>query len=79
MVSLSVQDKFDGLGKVSQLRRGIGREFSDNTSSTCRSRLISVSADGDTCVTEEVAAYGREPRPGRRIEPSWLTWNAMFS
>ena len=43
MISLSVQDKFDGLNKIGDLRGAIGQEFSDNYSSTCRSVLVAVS------------------------------------
>jgi hypothetical protein len=78
MIALSAQDKFDGTNKVSELRAAIGKEFSDNFSSTCRSILLSVSPDGNTCVTKEVAAWGRVPKKGTRKAPSWMTWNAIY-
>lgn len=78
MIPLSIQDKFDGSNKIGELRAAIGKEFSDNYSSTCRSILVSVSADGNSCVTKEVAAYGRSPKKGTRKSPSWLTWNAIY-
>ncbi len=78
MINLSIQDKFDGTNKIADLRNAIGKEFSDNFSSTCRSVLISVSKDGNTCKTKEVAAYGRQPKPGTKTDVSWRTWNAMF-
>lgn len=80
MINLSVQDKFDGLNKVADLKGAIGQEFSDNYSSTGRSVLISVSVDGDKCVTKEVKSpyNNRQPKAGKKTQPSWLTWNAMF-
>jgi hypothetical protein len=80
MINLSVQDQVDGLNKVSDLRGAIGQEFSDNRSSTSRSRLIAVSDDGNTCTVEEVRSeYNkREPKVGYKTQPSWLTWNSMF-
>jgi hypothetical protein len=82
MIALSIQDKFDGSTKVQDLREAIGQEFSDNRSSTLRSKLVSVSADGNTCVVKEVASPyksgNQSPKPGTSKQPSWLTWNAMF-
>ena len=82
MIQLSIQDQFDGSTKVQDLREAIGQEFSDNYSSTLRSKLISVSADGNTCTTKEVPSPYRsgnqKPKPGLKTQPSWLTWNAMF-
>ena len=49
MINLSIQDQFDGTGKIAELRSAVGQEFSDNRSSTGRSRLIAVSVDGNTC------------------------------
>ena len=82
MIKLSIQDKFDGLNKIADLRGAIGQEFSDNFSSTCSSVLISVSADGDSCVTKEVKSPyksgNQNPKPGTKKRPSWLIWNSMF-
>lgn len=80
MINLSIQDKFDGLNKIGDLRGAIGQEFSDNRSSTFRSKLIAVSADGNTCTVEECRSQynDRQPKKGRKTQPSWLTWNAMF-
>tara|TARA_B100000497_G_scaffold1966_1_gene2324 strand:+ start:164 stop:361 length:198 start_codon:yes stop_codon:yes gene_type:complete len=64
MISLSIQDKFDGLGKVDELRNAIGQDYCGNN------KLIWVDEDGDRCHVE---------RDGKVIsEPSWLTWNRMF-
>lgn len=78
MIDLSIVDVVDGSSKVSELRNAIGKEFSDNHSSTGRSVLLSVEANGNVCVTQEVEAYGRKPKAGTKRVPSWLTWNAMF-
>jgi len=82
MIALSIQDRFDGSNKVQMLRDAIGKEFSDNFSNTCRSVLVSVSADGNTCVTKEVPSpyktLNRKPKRGTKKSPSWLIWNAMF-
>lgn len=78
MYSLPDLDAIDQIDRVAQLRGAIGREFSDNYSSTCRSILLSVSKDGKTTLTREVEAWGHKPQPGTRRNPSWLTWNAIF-
>jgi len=78
MIALSIQDKFDGSNKVQELRNAIGKEFSDNYSSTLRGRLVSVSADGNHCIIDEVDAYGKKAKEFGKRRPSWLIWNAMF-
>lgn len=80
MIQLTIQDKFDGSNKVQMLRDAIGKDFSDNFSSTCRSILVSVSADGNTCVTKESPSQynNKQPKKGTKKSPSWLIWNAMF-
>jgi hypothetical protein len=78
MINLSIQDKFDGLNKIGDLRNAIGQEFSYNFSSTCRAKLLSVSEDGNRCTFQEVEAYGRKPKPGVGTAASWLIWNSMF-
>ena len=64
MINLSIQDEFDGLDKIGDLRRAVGTTYCDVT------KLISVSKDGNTCVVEE---QGK-----RKRQPSWLTWNRFF-
>ena len=73
-------DKLDGSNKVNDLRNAIARIYSDNYSSTNRSRLVSVSKCGDYCYTEEVASeYSKiAPKPGLSKQPSWLVWNGLF-
>ena len=80
MVDLSVQDEFDGKGKVDELRSAIGKSFSDNRSSTFNSRLVEVSECGDRAYTEEVKGEysNRVPKSGIKSQPSWLVWNGMF-
>ena len=80
MINLSIQDEFDGTNKIGDLRGAIGQVFGDNYSSTSNSRLISVSEDGNSCITEEAPSKynNRKPKAGRKSSPSWLTWNGMF-
>jgi hypothetical protein len=81
-IQLATQDMFDNTDKVGELRSAIGKEFSDNHSSTLRSVLVSVSDDGNRVTTREVPnQYGKAitPKPGTQEQPSWLVWNAMFS
>jgi hypothetical protein len=82
MISLSVQDKFDGSSKVAELKAAIGKEYSDNYSSTSRSKLISVSQCGNVCVTVEVPSPyksgNQTPKGGYFKQPSCLVWNGMF-
>ena len=66
--------------KIDDLRNAIARIYSDNYSSTNRSRLVSVSKGGDYCYTEEVKSeYSKiAPKPGLSKQPSWLVWNGIF-
>jgi hypothetical protein len=63
MLNLSIQDQFDGLGKVEQLRSVVGLYY-------LSTKLISVSDDGNECVIEE---HGKTKR-----QPSAITWNRFF-
>jgi len=69
--------------KIDDLRNAIARIYSDNYSSTNRSRLVSVSRCGDYCYTEEVASEYSKTAPiyytGLSKQPSWLVWNGIFS
>ena len=80
MIRLSEIDRIDGSSKVNDLCNAIGRIYSDNYSSTNRSRLVSVSKCGDYCYTEEVSSeYSKiAPKPGLSKQPSWLVWNGIF-
>jgi hypothetical protein len=62
-VDLSIQDEFDGIDRIGELRAlvGVKKPWMDE--------LISVSADGNTCVII---------KDGVKVkEPSWLTWNRL--
>ena len=65
MINLSVSDQYDGLGKIDELRNAIGTDYCGDN------QLVSVSKNGNRCIvlrgTQKVS------------EPSWLTWNRMFS
>lgn len=79
MIALSVQDAADGKGKVAELRSAIGTKFGFYKSSTGRSKLISVSEDGNTCIVQDTESDYRKPsRVMLRTAPSWLIWNALF-
>ena len=64
--------------QVRDLRKSIGKEFSDNHSTTLRSVLVSVSECGKFGVTNEVDAYGKKAVRVGEKHPTWLIWNAMF-
>jgi hypothetical protein len=65
MINLSIQDKFDGLGKVDELRNAIGENYLGNN------ELLNVSKNGNRCIVL---------RDNQKVsEPSWLTCNRMFS
>lgn len=76
MIALSVQDAADGKGKVAELRSAIGRKFGYYKSATGQAKLISVSADGNTCVVQDTGSGKHHML--RRTAPSWLIWNALF-
>ena len=80
MINLSVQDEFDGNGKVAELRSAIGKTYCDNHSTTGNSVLINVSIDGERAYTREVKSEYHQgiPKKGTRSQPSWLVWNGMF-
>jgi hypothetical protein len=80
MVNLNTQDSIDGLNKIKMLKKAIGKEFSDNYSSTNRSMLVDVSECGNVCYTMEIMSkYSKnEPKLGIFKQPSWLTWNGLF-
>jgi hypothetical protein len=80
MISLPIQDQFDGSNKVQELRDAIGKTFSDNYSSTGNSKLLEVSKDGTYCVIQECKSEYSDKAPKSRKfrRPSWLIWNGMF-
>ena len=78
MTNLKLQDEANGAYKIFDLKQAIGREFSDNHSPTLRSKLIAVSECGNICTVISIDAYNRQ---GGKVskQPSYLTWNAIFS
>ena len=82
MISLKHQDSINGSNKAEQLKAVVGQCFSDNYSSTGRSRLIYYKGRTEICFTEEVASEYKsnttKPKPGVRRQPSWLVWNGFF-
>ena len=65
MLDLSVHDYYDGKGKIDELRSAIGENYLGNNT------LLDVSEDGNRCIVI---------RDDKKVsEPSWLTWNRMFS
>ena len=65
--------------KIQDLVNGVGKEFSDNFSKTCRAELVQVLTKGDDvkCIVRDVDAYGKTGG-AVRVEAGWLTWNAMY-
>ena len=80
MLDLASVDRIDGSSKVEDLRSAIGCIYSDNYSSTSRSRLVGVSECGEVCFTEEARSEYSSvtPRVGIVEQPSWLVWNGIF-
>lgn len=76
-MSLKLQDEINGSFKVFDLKQAVGREFSNNHSSTLRSKLLEVSDCGNVCTLISVEAYDKQ---GGEItkQPSYLIWNALF-
>ena len=84
MMNLSTQDKYDGNGKVSELRENIGETYYSRNSKTGTAKLVGVSKDGNTCMFVEVKSEFKAEAhiiPSMDIikEASWYTWNAMLS
>ena len=78
MTNFKLQDEANGSFKVFDLKQAIGREFSDNYSPTLRSILLNVSECGNICYIMSVYAYNKKGGQTSK-QPSYLTWNAIFS
>ena len=82
MIDLKIQDQFDGSNKVAELKAVVGQTFSDNFSSTGRSKLVSYDTEKEICIVEEVASEykcgNQNPKPGLRSRKAWLVWNGFF-
>ena len=73
MINLSVSDKYDGLGKIDELRSVVGKFQQDGDIV----KVISVSKDGNRCIVLKRDSTNR-CEPYKVSEPSWLTWNRLF-
>ena len=82
MISLQIQDQIDGSNKVEELKAVVGQTYSDNFSSTGRSRLVSYNPVLGYCVVEEVASEykcgNKNPRPGLHNRDASIVWNGFF-
>jgi|TARA_R110000851_G_scaffold26437_4_gene74993 hypothetical protein len=81
MIRLKDQDQFNGSNKVAELEAVIGETYSDNFSSTGRSRLMFIQDNG-TCGVEEVASEYKSntkiPKKGIQARPDNIVWNGFF-
>ena len=82
MISLQIQDQIDGSNKVEELKAVIGQTFSDNFSSTGRSKLVAYLPQNDVCIIEEVASEykcgNQNPKLGKETREAWYVWNGFF-
>ena len=82
MISLQIQDQIDGSNKVEDLKGVIGQTYSDNFSSTGRSRLVSYNPALGYCAVEEVASEykcgNQNPKPGLHGRDAHIVWNGFF-
>jgi len=65
--------------KVSYLKDQVGKEFSDNLSSTLRCKLLSVSESMQHCLVIEIPAGGKEPKHTNPYKclPNWYVFNCF--
>ena len=82
MIDLKIQDEINGSNKVEDLKGVVGQTFSDNYSSTGRSKLVAYLPQNDVCIIEEVASEykcgNQNPKPGNQRRYAWLVWNGFF-
>ena len=82
MIDLKVQDQFDGSNKVEELKAVVGETFSDNFSSTGRSRLVTYNPGLGYCAVQEVASEykcgNQNPKPGLWKRDPHVVWNGFF-
>ena len=68
--------------KIKDLQKAIGKDFSDNYSSTLRSILVDVKKKGGkwVAITKEAPSKynNKKPKKGEREATIGITWNAMF-
>jgi hypothetical protein len=75
MINLSVSDPIDGFDKIGELRSAVGTDYCGDN------QLVSVSEDGDRCTVRRTVVLAPSNVVSTKLvsEPSWLTWNRMFS
>ena len=82
MIDLKIQDEINGSNKVEDLIGVVGQTFSDNYSSTGRSKLVKYLPENDVCVIEEVASEykcgNQNPKQGLATREAWFVWNGFF-
>ena len=82
MIHLQIQDEFNGTTKQQDLMEVVGKTFSDNYSSTGRSRLVKYLPANDVCIIEEVASEyksgNQNPKAGQETREAWYVWNGFF-
>ena len=82
MIDLKIQDQINGSNKVEELKAVVGQTYSDNFSSTGRSKLVSYDPEEDICIVEEVASEykcgNQNPKPGNQRRCDWVVWNGFF-
>lgn len=68
--------------KIKDLQKAIGKDFSDNFSSTGRSVLVDVKKKGGKwiAITKETESEynNKKPKKGETEATIGITWNAMF-
>ena len=82
MIDLKIQDQINGSNKVEALKAVVGQTYSDNFSSTGRSRLVSYDTEEEICIVEEVASEykcgNQNPKLGKETREAWYVWNGFF-
>ena len=82
MIDLKIQDQINGINKLKQLKSVVGQTYSDNFSSTGRSKLVSYDPEEDICIVEEVASEykcgNQNPKLGKESREAWYVWNGFF-
>ena len=82
MIDLKIQDQINGSNKVEELKAVVGQTYSDNFSSTGRSKLVSYDTEEEICIVEEVASEyksgNQNPKPRNQRRYAWLVWNGFF-
>jgi hypothetical protein len=64
--------------KVAYLRDQVGKEFSDNLSSTLRCKLLAVSESMQHCTVIEIPNWGKEPKHANpKCLPNWYVFNCF--